>query len=249
MLISGQTVCRIERPDRSNLQNYYDRITGPLIERIEDSARGRAVVLKTHGPLLPDTAQLIAHGRVKAVASIRDPREMALSMMDNGRRARKLGVLAFSEIVEVADTLPSIDVQLNYFRAWAAVPQVEVFAYNDICFATDVVVARLCRQIGVDVNCDHVLRPFQNGRLIGEINRAMPRRYTEMSDAVQEVFLQRYAGFYGETDLREAAIESGVGVEAGNRGVFSHRVGNALRLVRRLFLTRSLGVIPSDDHV
>lgn len=46
LLASGQTVCRIRQPVRTKLENYYDFITLPFIERVERAARGRSVVLK-----------------------------------------------------------------------------------------------------------------------------------------------------------------------------------------------------------
>lgn len=246
LLTSGQTVCRIRQPTRTKLENYYDFITVPFIEQVERAAGGRAVVLKTHGQIKPEVAALIASGRVKASASIRDPREMALSMADNGARARKLGTLPFSEIVEPSDALPSIDMQLDYFAQWAAVPLVDVFTYNEVCFATEVTVRRLCRQLGVEVNVERVLQPFQSGRLIGQINRAIPRRYTEMDSALQALFLQRYGAFYAEVDLKEDMIDTMRAPLQLERGIFSHHVGNTLRLIRRVFLTKNLGIIPSE---
>ncbi len=246
-MVSGQTVGRIQQPVRTKLENYYDRITVPFLERIETAAQGRAVVLKTHGPVLPEVADWIAQGRIKASVSIRDPREMALSMADNGARARQLGVVPFSEIVVPTDALPSIDVQVNIFAQWAAVPSVEIFAYNEVCFATEQTIQRLCQQIGVQVKADTVLQPFRSGRLIGQINRAVPSRYTEMSLAMQDIFLQRYAEFYATTDLKEHLAQQAQSIIRGERGIFSHHLGNGLRLMRRLLLTRNLGFIVPDQ--
>lgn len=246
LLASGQTVCRIRQPVRTKLENYYDFITLPFIERVEHAAHGRAVVLKTHGQITPEVAALIASGRIKASASIRDPREMALSMADNGARARKLGMLPFSEIVSPSDALPSIDMQLDLFAQWAAVPLVDVFTYNEVCFATEVTVTRLCQQLGVEVNVERVLQPFQSGRLIGQINRAVPRRYREMDAALQTLFLQRYDGFYATVDLKEDLIDLTRAPLRMERGVFSHHLGNTLRLIRRVFLTKNLGIIPAE---
>lgn len=248
LLRSGRTVCRIQQPVRGKLENYYDRITVPFLERVENAAKGRAVVLKTHGQLQPGVFDLIATGRVKASASIRDPREIALSMADNGARARALGLLPFAEVVEPADALPSIDMQLRYFEEWATVPAIEVFAYNEVCFATDVTIARLCRQLGVEVRDDKVLQPFRGGWLIGQINRATPRRYAAMRADLQENFLTRYADFYSKTDLKDAFVAQATPLAPSRPGVLSHRLGNSLRFIRRFFLTRNLGVIQTDER-
>lgn len=130
---------------------------------------------------------------------------------------------------------------------WAAVPGVDVFTYNEVCFATEVTVDRLCRQLGVEVNVDRVLQPFRSGRLIGQINRAVPRRYAEMDPALQALFLQRYAAFYANVALNEDLIDMIRPPVSMERGVLFHHFGNTLRLIRRLCLTKNLGIIRSDN--
>ena len=241
---AGRTVCRIRRPGRSTLENYYDSITIPLLDEIESRARGREVVLKTHGRLDPAVAGRIAEGRIKASASFRDPREVALSMADNGALSRQLGIPAFSEIAVPEDALPSIDMQLACLGEWMAVPGVEAFSYNEVCFSTDQAVRRLCAQIGVAVDAGRTIAPFRNRMLIGQLNVARPLRYRDMDEATQAIFLQRYAAFYATVDLGEHLVgQADSGGKPAPKDVWTYHLENINRHLRRMWRTRSLGTI------
>ncbi len=240
---AGYTVCRIRRPKRGDRENYYDQITAPLIDKIERRAKGRAVVLKTHGRLDPAVARYIEDGRVKACATYRDPREIAMSMADNGARSRELGILPFSEIVKPEDALPSIDLQIAYLAEWLAVPGVETFSYNEVCFSTCNALRRIRDQIGVTVDDDISTIPFRNRMLIGQFNVGKPLRYRDMDEATQAVFLERYQSFYSTIDLDEGLIEAVDLSGAHPRGARIHRLEATLRLLRRLVKTKSLGTI------
>ncbi|OZA79315.1 MAG: hypothetical protein B7X76_09235, partial [Azorhizobium sp. 39-67-5] len=164
---SGLGFCRVRHRGALETANYYDAISPDLLDRVSGAACGRPVVLKTHGDLHPEVARRIAAGTVLASASIRDPREIALSMADHGRRARARGDDAFSEVSDPLATLASIDGQVAVFGRWAAVARTEVFTYNQICFDTGTTVARVAAQIGADVDIRQVLAPFVRPGTIG----------------------------------------------------------------------------------
>ncbi len=181
---------------RTSLDNYVDVIDPALLRAVAVQIGTRDVVLKTHGPLHPDVATLIEAGEILASASIRDPREIALSMLDHGRRSRRWGYVEFSEYHDLRDTLASLDDQIERFRAWAALSCVSVFTYNEICFGTASVVAALAARIGVAAPAADVLRPFRDNRGIGQFSKGAALRYREMPPAEQPVFLDRYAWLY-----------------------------------------------------
>lgn len=197
---AGRPVARLEPPftRRGALENYFDRIDDDLLARIDAHTGGADIVLKTHGPPEGRVADLIAAGHVLASASIRDPREVALSMIDHGARARRWRSTPFSEFVTLADTLSALDVQLAFFEAWAAIKGVSVISYNEICYDTAAVVSMIATQLKVEVKLDpgRVLAAFPDKRVIGQFSKGKALRYTEMSETDQAVFLQRYAPFY-----------------------------------------------------
>jgi hypothetical protein len=161
---AGRRPARLGPPFRScwTVENYFDTIDPPLLAAIGAAAGGRDVVLKTHEGLDPEVARRIEDRLLLASASIRDPREIALAMLDHGRRSRRLGRTRFSECVTVFDTLPSLDDQMVSFGSWSALERIEIFKYNDVCFDSAAVVSRLAAQIGVAVDPAEVLKPFRD---------------------------------------------------------------------------------------
>ena len=221
------------------VENYFDEITPGLLFSISKQAGDRDVVLKTHQSVHPDVATFIEAGTVLACASIRDPREIALSMLDHGRRTRRRGLPEFSEFHDLKDTLGSLDQQIKNFRSWSALERVRVFNFNEICFDTSSVVNHIAEQIGVTVSAADVLKPFRNNRGIGQFSKGAALRYTEMDLEHQTIFLQRYASIY-----RDYSFDTPAAVRAAlsQRGRMRHpkgELGQKLieyrRRIRRIF--------------
>jgi hypothetical protein len=185
------------RPLRS-VENYFDTIDPALLVAVLERIGECDIVLKTHQKLHPDVAREIDSRLRLASASIRDPREIALAMVDHGRRARRFGHVDFAECRTVYHALPSIDDQIANFRRWAALEPLEIFRYNEICFDSAAVVRRIAAQIGVAVDPNEVLAPFRDKTLIGQFNKGAAMRYREMPADQQSMFLDRYAQFYDE---------------------------------------------------
>jgi hypothetical protein len=179
-----------------SVTNYFDHIDAALITRIEQVAEGRDVVLKTHQLPCADVLAMIARGDLLASATLRDPREIALSMMDHGDRSRRWHIPEFSECAQVEDCLPSIDHQVATLQALCDVPGVEPIAYAAICFDMEAAIARLARQIGVTVDPEAVAEIFADKRMIGQFNKGLPDRFDEMAPDESSAFLARYADFY-----------------------------------------------------
>lgn len=132
---AGRKPARLRPPllPRLSVENYFDYIDPALLSAVSDQVAGRDVVLKTHQVLNPEVAARIDDGLLLAGATIRDPREIALAMVDHGRRSRRIGWSQFSECRTVYDAFPSIDYQVENFRCWSALAKLELFLYNEIC--------------------------------------------------------------------------------------------------------------------
>lgn len=179
-----------------SVTNYFDDIDLELIRRIEGMAKGRDVVIKTHQLPAPEVLALVAQGAIRATASLRDPREIALSMVDHGARSRSWGIAEFSECTTVYDCWPSLDDQVETLRAWCAIPGVQRIAYNDICFDMRSVILRLAPLLEVRVDPARVEQVFENKLMVGQFNKGVPDRFHEMSALESLRFLDRYAPFY-----------------------------------------------------
>ena len=190
-----------------SVENYIDPITAPILQTITERVNPRGVVLKTHSALPEDVKELIEAGQVLASAVIRDPREIALSMLDHGRRSRRWGQSAFAEYHEIEDTLPSIDAQFERFLTWEGSSRVLVFTFNQVCFETRNTIGRIARQLSMKIDASSVLRPFKQRGGIGQFNKGGALRYHEMDPNTQEIFLKRYAPIYERFGFDTAAAE------------------------------------------
>ncbi len=174
--VGGRDPARLPPPfrPRGAAENYFDDIDPPLLDEVAKAAHGRDVVLKTHQGLHPGVARRIEAGEVLASVSVRDPREVALSMVDHGRKSARRGLTEFSECRTARDAWPSLDHQVANLGRWSALKAAQVFRYNETCFETASVVSRIAAQIGVAVEVSAALAPFRNKRRIGQFNRGRP---------------------------------------------------------------------------
>lgn len=195
---AGRPAVRLGKPFRKadSVENYFNFIDHDLLGDIQAEIGDKDIVLKTHGPPHGNVAQMVAAGDVLASASIRDPREIALSMVDHGARSRRWRNKPFSEFTDLADTLNSLDIQLGCFQSWADTGVLEVFTYNAICYDTPAVVRAIAAQIGATVDVEEVLGKFRDKGVIGQFSKGKALRYSEMSAADQAVFRERYAALY-----------------------------------------------------
>ncbi|SFI78067.1 hypothetical protein SAMN05216304_103486 [Bosea sp. OK403] len=203
---AGRKIMRLGSPYRASdsVENYFDFVNIDLLSEIQDLAKGRDIVLKTHGPPLAGIAELVASGHVLASSSIRDPREIALSMIDHGHRSRQWKSARFSEFVHVDDTLNALDIQIGIFQSWANIKGVKIFKYNDICYDSASVVTGIASHIGAEVDADKVLNKFKSKTTIGQFSKGKALRYTELSSEDQEIFLERYADLYKAFEFETA---------------------------------------------
>ncbi|KPF65743.1 hypothetical protein IP69_17205 [Bosea sp. AAP35] len=195
---SGRPVLRLGEPFRrfDSLENYFNVVDHDLLQRIMQHVGPADIVLKTHGPPGHDIVNLVANQEILASASIRDPREVALSMIDHGARARRWRNVPFSEFVTVADTFDALDLQVGFFEAWATIEPVKVFTYNEICYDSAGVIEAIAQQIGAAVDVERVLSRFRSKGAIGQFSKGKALRYSEMSATDQGLFLERYAPLY-----------------------------------------------------
>jgi hypothetical protein len=181
--------------------NYFDTVDETLIAAVRAAAGARDVVLKSHQRPSPGVMRMIATGEIPTSYAIRDPREIALSMIDHGARSRQQGKRPFSECETFRDCLPSIDFQLEGFERTRAAADALVLPYNLTCFATVRAVSRIAALVGARIDPAKVARVFAAGRLSQEFNKGVPMRHHEMDADVSALFLERYAAFYSTIDL------------------------------------------------
>jgi len=168
-----------------SVENYFGSIDPTLLQDISGQAAGRDVVLKTHALPHPEVGRLITAGSVLASASIRDPREIRPLHTRSRPSFAPMGLCPFFQFSQSADTLAALDDQIATFHAWSSLGRVNVFTYNEICFDSASVVARIGAQIGVAIDTADVLKPFHGNRCIGQFSKGAALRFREMAPEQQ----------------------------------------------------------------
>ncbi len=189
--------------------NFVHRLSAEQLERIESEARalGGPVVLKTHQPPTPAVEAWLREGRIQGHCVYRDLREIALSTMDHGRRARASGDRAFANIHNLDDALHDIRRQVPHFLSWVRLPGIIPLYYDDVAFASQDTVRRLSEQTGLSGNPAKVERRVKSWRPT-QYNKGVPGRAREMSPEDSARVLGEFRDFYAEfIDNRPALRE------------------------------------------
>jgi hypothetical protein len=181
----------------STYQNYIDPIDGAAAEAVGIEAGGSSVVIKTHGA--PDRKILESVGSRAIFASVilRDPRDIALSMLDHGVRCRRTNTRGFADLYSLDDVFANLDDQFDRLKIWTSCANVLLLTYDEICFGTETVVEKIARQLNVTVNARDILRRFRRKSAIGNFNKGIKDRHKyEMSWEDQARIIERYRNIY-----------------------------------------------------
>jgi hypothetical protein len=198
---SGSTVDEIRgRYLPEQLRANFQQITGARVHEIDACFPPDVLsFVKTHAPLDETIADMVASGAIMACASFRDPRDVALSLLDVGARDRARGVdrPAFTSLYTIEDTLRPIRRNLKILRAWLKLPNVLPIPYDMILRRPDLVATHLIRQLGLEgLDGSAIVRPLlDDTSLIPEFNKGIAGRYkTEMSAEHQALFADMFGG-------------------------------------------------------
>jgi hypothetical protein len=199
---SGHPFVRISREAMGgdHLENYIDPLTRERMQVLQAQVGEQFTVVKTHAALDESAAKLLTAGNAKAVISFRDPRDIALSLVDHGRRSRALGIADFAEFERPTQTIPLLLQQIGLFERWRSAPNVLVLEYEEIAFDTSRAVEKITKHLGFDVDSTKLLKAFDDKKSILQFNKGEKRRYQRelRSDELAEFdhhlswFIQRY---------------------------------------------------------
>ncbi|WP_421725720.1 hypothetical protein [Bauldia sp.] len=164
-----------------------------VIDRLDNSIpRQITYRVKTHGPPTAPIDELLASRQVLACVSFRDPRDVALSMLDAGVIDRREGRgRSFSNFHTFDDVFSPIRRNLKILKLWLAVPGVTRIPYELVASQPAIVAQRIIRQMGFDdVDANQAARSIvEKKESIPEFNKGIVGRYkTEMPEPYQEKF-------------------------------------------------------------
>ncbi len=181
--------------DEIHSVNFVSHVDDAMMAALLDIAqtRGYPLVVKTHVLPSPAVVAAISAGQARGSISLRDPRDMALSMLDHGTRARRKGHFAFREYVTLPDTLDAIRLQVDALAAWLKLPDMLVLPYNLLAFDTETAVNKLLQHLGIAGNPAEIARMVSDKRYI-QFNKGIRDRYkTAMSPTDSDRFAAEFA--------------------------------------------------------
>lgn len=154
-------------------------------------------IIKTHSSLRPHIAHQLAENQLIGHATCRDPRDIALSMLDAAREGRAWGSGPEGPFRTVQDTIPRIRAHIRHFLAWAHCPNILPLHYEELAFDTETAVNRIARQLGADVDAGKVVDLVVRERFTQK-NRGVPQRWKTEMRTVDAMHLKReFSEFIG----------------------------------------------------
>jgi len=181
--------------DAMHSVNFVTRVSDDMMVVLLDIARaqGYPLVVKTHVTPSPAVVRAVNSGAARGSISIRDPRDMALSMLDHGKKARRKGHFAFREYVKLFDTLDAIRLQVDALSEWLKLPGMLPLVYNEIAFDPATVANRLQAHIGIAGNGSEIAAMVADKKYI-QFNKGRRDRYkSEMSETDSATFADEFA--------------------------------------------------------
>lgn len=194
----------IRKTRKINFTQHLDDKAVLALEGLAD-AMGYPIAIKTHTRPDPGVVRLLETGRASAHAIYRDPRDIALSMLDHGARARAKGKPAFSEYHVIEDTIEPIKHQTNTLLAWLSLPNVRPLFYDDLAFDTQTTAALIADELGLDAQAD-VIQEVMTNRFT-QLNVGIKDRHLlEMDGATSARFKRIFAPLYDHLIEARAAL-------------------------------------------
>lgn len=184
--------------NQSSKINFVRHLQTSDLEEIWEEVEeiGHPIVLKTHTrPDIP-VIDFINQGRALIQATYRDPRDMALSMIDNGEKNRHQGKLAFAEITCLNTAMDNIMSQIDSFTQWLYRPNCLPIYFEDLAFNTDATARFILGQLGLDISAAFVSKTVKKKRFTQKNKGTRHRHKEEMSPCDSQRFQSAFAPLY-----------------------------------------------------
>ncbi len=164
-------------------RNFVNHISPRQLDELKEEAkkRGYPIALKTHMRPDPCVVEAIQSGVAIAHACYRDPRDMALSMLDHAQKSRETGGAEFAELTTLAQAFTNIRSQHDSLTAWLRLPGVLPLYFEDIAFNTVETARRILRQLKLKIDPEVLAEVVQTQRFTQK-NKALPLRYPDEMD-------------------------------------------------------------------
>jgi hypothetical protein len=180
-------------------RNFARALTREKIERImKKIGPDRKIAVKTHSRMPQGSfswlEDLYDSGKLRVIASYRDPREMCLSLVDAATKAGKKGFTAFAEGTDLRAAAKSVERRIPHFREWGALKGTLRLDYDTAAFLPDNAIAEIERTLMV--KCDYeAVKNYVFKEAYTQKNKAKPGRYRELDEKQNVELLERFEEF------------------------------------------------------
>lgn len=164
------------------------------LRRLAEQREAPPIAIKTHCGLWNCVAAGLDEGWIIGHAVCRDPRDIALSMMDASRENRAWGRRDGQPLRHIEDALDYVRAHVEKFEKWAAHPAMLAISYEPLAFDTEAVAAGIADQLGLDVDAKRCAKMAKAGDT--NLNKGKFRRHErELSDVVNDRVKREFAAF------------------------------------------------------
>ena len=182
------------------------KINKDFLEKNHDiiSSTKKVLIQKTHSGTNTDLSRYIENGEIHVIASIRDLRDVALSMIDAGADSRAAGLKnQMANVQNISDTIAKIREDVTALKRWSMLPRILYVPYNEIFLNPDSIVGKIAKfAFDRDLSSDECKKINESiPRSTIRLNKGIKDRYkSEMSSAESEQILNTFSEFYDRYD-------------------------------------------------
>lgn len=153
-------------------------------------------MVKTHTRPDPAVIDMINRGAAIVHATYRDPREMALSMIDHGIHSRLMERSAFSEIETIDDAVSNIRGQIDSLTQWLYRVNCLPIFYHDLAFRMPLMTRRIMSNLHIE-GSERIVKRHVLKKRFTQFNKGVKKRYEqEMAPNDQYRIRDEFLPFY-----------------------------------------------------
>lgn len=185
---------------RGTPRNFLNLISRERIEEmIARIGPDRIIAVKTHSAFPVDMFRWLEERQaardIQVIASYRDPRDICLSLLDAGARARDRGKDAFVKVTDLEKAMVNVQRRIASFRRWAALRGTVRLNYEDVAFNPDKAIDAMEQALGVKADRFAVLKyAFEDAYTQKNVAKAR-RHEDELSDEEKKIVSKTFHKF------------------------------------------------------
>jgi hypothetical protein len=162
--------------------NFAGELDPEMLPRLIEWVGERLIIIKTHSNPSPDWIntynKFAAYNLVKAHVNHRDPRDICLSLLDAGTRARNLGESPFSEYVNINETAASVKKYIINLGSWDFLENKIDIRHETSAFDINKSIDKIKNDIGIDC-MNFLVRAYVQNFAFTQKNKAIPKRFSK----------------------------------------------------------------------